>query len=164
MRLFLAINVPEEFHEKLHNLQDELQKYVIGTKNRHFHITLHFFGEKSIQEMSKIIEALQTINYQRYINEEILIRDLDFFGNRVLFLKVYGDRLKELYIDVCNKLNLREEEFIPHLTLYRVKKLLQSKQFIKNIKTEGFKMKMNLCLFESKLSTHEYIIHKKFFW
>ncbi|MEM4396663.1 MAG: RNA 2',3'-cyclic phosphodiesterase [Candidatus Woesearchaeota archaeon] len=160
MRLFLAVNVPDEYHKIIEEFQDSI-KGIQGTKNKHYHFTLYFFGEKTEKEMQDIIEKLSAINFERFKNEEVIVKDLGFFDNRVLFLKGYN--LENLYNEVISFLKLPKENFQAHLTLYRIKKLLNSKENIIKLKSPEFKFKMNLHLIESRLDLHQYFIKKTFF-
>lgn len=160
MRLFLAVNVPEEFHKTIEEFQDSI-KGIQGTKNKHYHFTIYFFGEKTEKEMQDIIEKLSTINFEKFKNQDVIVKDLGFFDNRVLFLKGYN--LENLYNEVISALKLPKEHFQAHLTLYRIKKLLTSKENILKIKSPEFRFKMNLHLIESRLDLHQYFIKKTFF-
>lgn len=160
MRLFLAVNVPEEYHKIIEEFQDSI-KGIQGTKNKHYHFTIYFFGEKTEKEMQDIIDRLSFLDFEKFKNQDIFVKDLGFFDNRVLFLK--GHNLECLYIEVLQALKLPKEHFQAHLTLYRIKKLLTSKENILKLKSPEFRFKMNLHLIESKLDVHQYVIKKTFF-
>lgn len=151
MRLFIAIDISKELKEEVVRLQKKLviSKNIKLVTKENFHFTLKFLGDKHSPE--KVIEILDTINFETFFMTD---SNIGFFPNdkkiKVVWLgfehsselmmlqRVIEDKLKTLF--------KKEFEFIPHLTIARIKylspeennKLRQIKN--KNIKKFEFKI------------------------
>lgn len=138
MRAFISIDLPDELKEKLASFQEELKKKDIlkgkFVEKENLHLALKFLGEISEQEANKISEVL----------EELCKKQKAF----ILSLKGIGAFPSESYVRVCwigidkgsyeikelsKKINKaigskEENEFIGHITLARVKAVLDKKK------------------------------------
>jgi 2'-5' RNA ligase len=129
MRLFVAIEIPEEIREKLWKAaRDFGMKGVILSNKDQYHITLQFLGEMEESRLPVIKEALSTINCKAF---KIKISGISSFDPtlRVLFadIKEGSEELKSIYAGIDSEFTKRgisyekENSFKPHLTLARVK-------------------------------------------
>lgn len=170
-RLFAAakINAGEVFLETLETLKKDLERDKINwTDLGNIHITLKFFGETNEDLIPSICDALDKScrNIEPF---NLKICNTGIFGSR------YDPRVIWFGIDDCGKLGLLNtrivenlkplgyeadrQNFVPHLTLGRIKEIKDKKNFQNAInKVHDVFIQDNnideLCLFESKLLTH----------
>ncbi len=173
-RLFIAIELPQQL---IKDLEKELEEIKKGLKNlsikwvkpSNFHITLAFLGYKEEEKIKEISEIVKNCCY--FPQFEILFKNLGVFPTisraRVIWigledptgiLKNLSSRLR----DQLRKAGFFEEEkdFMPHLTLGRIKRKLNLKEktlleaILKKYENFNFgKLKAEkIALFESKLS------------
>lgn len=174
MRLFVAIDIPEDAKKYLRKLQADL-----FTRSRHakngegapnakmslahdFHLTLKFLGECGAGLRAKVEGELKQIKFRSF---EAELGEIGVFGGNhpsVVWVGVSApDKLSELAREIENsmkKLDFRPENtFVPHVTLARIKFIKNPEDFLerlKKIKTEILKIKVkNFYLFESRLSS-----------
>lgn len=135
MRLFIAIELPEEVKEELIRLQNEFSG--LGKINfvRAFHLTLKFLGEVPDEKVSKIKERLKGISFEPF---KVKLSNVGAFPNenyiRVIWVGLESEKINELQkkIDDCLEgLFEKEKRFSAHVTLGRVK-LISDKQKLKD--------------------------------
>lgn len=145
-RTFLAISIPcgTEFPALVERLKKNLthEKYINYCRPENIHLTLKFLGSTPVDDIPNIIEAVQTVAKKH----QPFTMDFDrtgFFGNnrvpRVLWLGM-NDQPKALFdlendlLDAFDDLGyLRDRQnFVPHLTVCRIKSLVD-KQFFMQI-------------------------------
>src|SRR3990172_2049596 len=134
MRLFVAIDLPEDVRESLGRLQSDLRRHDLPslrwTRPEGVHLTLKFLGETPASSLPAIEAALARAvrGAQPF---RLGLRAPGAFGNRrgprVLWVDVEGDvkPLQQLQAAVERELAAagfapEEREFSPHLTLARV--------------------------------------------
>lgn len=151
MRLFIAIDIPENVKEYLHKLQAILPdaKMLLA---RDFHLTLKFLGECDEALCRKVEEKLKGVDFQPF---EAELGEIGTFGGKnpnVIWVGIKAPQ--EL-----NKLAraLSNDNFVPHVTLARIKFIKNPEIFLdqlKKIKIESIKFKVEkFYLFESRLSS-----------
>ena len=145
-RTFLAISIPcgTEFPALVERLKKNLthEKYINYYRPENIHLTLKFLGNTSVDDIPAIIEAVQKVAK----NHQPFTMDFDragLFGSnrvpRVLWLGM-NDQPKALFdlendlLDAFDDLGyLRDRQnFVPHLTVCRIKSLVD-KQFFMQI-------------------------------
>ena len=145
-RTFLAISIPcgTEFPALVQRLKKNLthEKYINYCRPENIHLTLKFLGSTPVDDIPAIIEAVQTVAKKH----QPFTMDFDrtgFFGNnrvpRVLWLGM-NDQPRALFdlendlLDAFDDLGyLRDRQnFVPHLTVCRIKSLVD-KQFFMQI-------------------------------
>ena len=145
-RTFLAISIPcgTEFPALVERLKKNLthEKYINYCRPENIHLTLKFLGNTSVDDIPAIIEAVQKVAK----NHQPFTMDFDragLFGSnrvpRVLWLGM-NDQPKALFdlendlLDAFDDLGyLRDRQnFVPHLTVCRIKSLVD-KQFFMQI-------------------------------
>lgn len=140
MRLFIAIEIPEEVKNHLISLQEKLKEIPKDqaklTFTKDFHLTLKFLGE--VDKPEPIIEELKNISFEPF---DITLQDTGVFPDenyiRVVWVGLKdGDKVKELQQKVeANLKNFpKDKRFHPHLTLCRVKFAKDKELFIKIVK------------------------------
>ncbi len=129
MRTFLSIEISKEIRDKIVELQNAFKRDSVKlVEYENMHITLFFFGNISDSELSNIKMALDNVSMKPF---EIEISGLGYFSSsflRVIFVNIISNDLGTLYKKVSDELGRMhvvfdvKEEFIPHLTIARVKK------------------------------------------
>jgi RNA 2',3'-cyclic 3'-phosphodiesterase len=140
-RLFFATHIQSEkiANELLPALKTELQHGSISwAKPEQMHVTLRFFGDTPVSRIPSIEKALRTA-LKQCKSFEISLKHVKMFGSRykpqVIWIGIEDNGvLKNLFAHVQSNL-LKEgfpgdrQNFVPHLTLGRIKKLDNLQQF-----------------------------------
>ncbi len=175
-RLFVAIKIAVEpdFILRFNGLKQDLYHEKIRWVNENnLHLTLRFFGETSIERLDKINEALKNSisNFEVF---EIKINDIGIFGSYYNPKVIWGNIDKsEALLNLEKRINTNletmsifktRENFRPHLTLGRLKKLTDKKLFqeiISSHKNQFFQSSTieKVYLLESILQKKEPIYH-----
>jgi 2'-5' RNA ligase len=137
LRLFVAINLPEELRASLTAAQRHLQRMLAEypmrwSKPEGFHLTLKFLGDTESDRLDMIAQSLALVA-ARHTPFELSVGGIGVFPNarrpNVLWIGVHDEkhRLRHLAADVDKamaQLGWRREKrpFNGHLTLARVKK------------------------------------------
>jgi len=157
MRLFIAVEVPEGIRGKMGALARELPEDGLSrVKTENMHFTLKFLGEV---EKAKIVEIKKILHLVEFSPFSVRMRGVGGFPNasyaRVIWAGAESEGMEELARKVHAALvELFEgDKFSPHLTLARVKKKVEFKQFLNKHKDEEFGEFTvdKFMLFESKL-------------
>src|SRR5262249_44589335 len=132
MRIFVALEIPEEVRRALGSLVGKLEGTCRGARwvrLEGMHVTLKFIGEASPEKVERIRAELATIRLAAPV--EMTFRNVGFFPNerhpRVFWAGIAArDNLGELAAEAARRLEplgiARDERpFRPHLTLARFK-------------------------------------------
>lgn len=130
MRAFISINLPSDISVNFDNLVNNLTNNVkfnpVSSEN--IHITLKFLGEITPKDAERISDALNFIESEKKF--KISLKGIGVFPNedyvRVLWIKVIegSKEICELQKKIDDALKFKfspEKEFVPHLTIARVK-------------------------------------------
>ncbi|MEK6954357.1 MAG: RNA 2',3'-cyclic phosphodiesterase [Candidatus Micrarchaeota archaeon] len=145
MKLFFAIEMPEEVNYKLRETLIELKKADLSasiSKYHQLHLTLVFLGEKTQEEVEKIVEEARAVKMGKF---PLSIESAGFFPSEE-YVRVFwagaideNGELKLLHSKLCKALGVApEKEFMGHVTLARIKarrnlnKLIEIKKKIEN--------------------------------
>ncbi|MBI5152319.1 RNA 2',3'-cyclic phosphodiesterase [Candidatus Peregrinibacteria bacterium] len=161
MRIFVSINLLPEIKKYLEEVGSG---FVVAraTPAKSSHLTLKFLGEVSDEKMPEIKEKLGRINFKKF---RIELTEAGFFTDRNGHIRVIWVGLtsppelmqlqKEIEDAVSKYGAVKTENFIPHLTLSRVKYANDkdlSRQ-IKNAKIKKLEMEVeHFSLMQSQLS------------
>ena len=169
-RLFAAIKItPDDkflklYYRLLKQFEDEGIKWV---ESQNMHITLKFFGETEEDRINDICDVLNNVTAD-HSAFSFLLKDIGIFGSlykpRVIWFGVESDEpVKLLATDILGKLETigfenDRQNFVPHLTVGRIKKLVHKRTF--QAKIDQFKDAFiqnvfvnEIFLFESILTT-----------
>lgn len=141
MRAFIAIQCPDNLKEQIVKVQDKLKDLgklkLVEPENLHF--TLKFLGnvdEKKIDEIVKILDAVSKIN-----SFEVSLKGIGAFPKinyaRVVWIGVDKGikEMEELHRRIDQELEplgfRKEKSFSSHLTIARVKEIMNKGKFIK---------------------------------
>lgn len=146
-RLFLAIPITlgDEFNDMFANLKHSLnfEKNINWANTRQIHLTLKFIGNCYRDDENRIIEAVSKMveNHKPF---DLCFEKIGVFGSRyaprVLWLgpDTNPEQLTALAddtLDVFDRIGFERttENFVPHLTLCRIKSLVDKQYFQKVI-------------------------------
>ncbi len=149
MRIFIAIDIPEEIRKKIVKMQEQLPEFKgRKTEFENLHLTLKFLGEVGEKEAEEVKKKLREIKLRKF---ETSINSIGFFDNRKslhkqLIIWLHMTNCEQLQKEVDEKLKdlfEKERRFMSHLTIARVKEIRNEKKFFKelkklNIKEMGF--------------------------
>jgi 2'-5' RNA ligase len=155
MRLFIAIEIPEEIKEYIILIQgkigNELAKVRWVNKSQ-MHLTLKFLGEVQLNVAEELKKELEKIKFEPF---SVNLDYIGVFPNenyiRVVWVGLKPEeKIIELQNDIDESLkNLfgKEKDYKPHITLGRVKFIKKENktkfvETIKNIKVEGKKIEI----------------------
>jgi 2'-5' RNA ligase len=130
-RLFLAIPVTI-FDYK--SLQDDFEGLIKGkwTITQNLHLTLNFFGNTFEKEF--LIKTLSTLKLKAEPSD---LKGLTLLTqNKILYAQTQNNSLFTLHNQIREALTLpSEQEFIPHVTLMRMKKINHPTLFEQKMRT-----------------------------
>ncbi|MCW1302768.1 MAG: RNA 2',3'-cyclic phosphodiesterase [Candidatus Rehaiarchaeum fermentans] len=123
MRLFVAIDVPERIKQEIVDFYKIFNKYFDGNfvEKEKLHITIIFIGNR-ITDVNFIKSKIK--DYKG----EVKLEGIDFFYSgkfaRVAFISA-NEELINVYKSLSQSLSLPIEDFRPHLTICRIKKVFR---------------------------------------
>ncbi len=131
IRLFIALNIPDEVKEKLIVIRDAVQssKNLKWEPNEKLHLTLKFIGEVNDELLSQIVDELYFTENYSVINCSIYKFDF-FFRNKKPSILWAGLKTDESLLKLVDEINIRlkkfsipveDKKFKSHLTLMRIK-------------------------------------------
>ena len=174
-RLFIGIDLPVELKKVLGNVANTIclkDRDIRATADNNIHITLKFIGDTNINKIDKIINAIRK-TAENFNSFECKIENKidafpDYNSARIIFVPIGlgNDKINKIYDileDNLSKIKIRKEErnFIPHITIARIKYKKNIKDAINNLNFD-YESRIicdKLTLFESvlKQSGAEYI-------
>lgn len=144
-RTFLALSIPcsTEFPALIEKLKKNLQHedYINYVKTNQIHLTLKFLGNTPEEDIPAIIEACRNVAKKHQPFKMDFDRTGLFGSNRVprvlwLGIKEQPQALFDLEADLLDAFDglgyLRDRQnFVPHLTICRIKQLVDKQFFLK---------------------------------
>lgn len=149
MRTFIAIDLPDEIKSRIADVSEQFSASGIVIVQRDvLHISLHFLGERSDEEIEKIKEAMGELRAKQF---RIEIKELGVFTPdylKVVFAKVAAGReeCESIYNQLSTSMSsrgfqLEQRDYTPHVTIARVKRLKDKRRVLSLIdeySNEGF--------------------------
>ncbi|MBX4196485.1 RNA 2',3'-cyclic phosphodiesterase [Candidatus Pacearchaeota archaeon] len=136
MRVFIAIDFPDEIIKEVARIHELLGKKKFAgklTELENLHLTLKFLGEIDDATLEKVKEALKEIKFKPM---ELNLGTIGIFHHhknpRIVWIKVQGKGLYDLQKKIDEKIKglfPEEERFMGHLTLARIKYVMDKKGF-----------------------------------
>ena len=126
MRLFLAIELPDEIKTQIESLYLEEYPHIRWVPPEQLHITLVFIGTQNSITLNDLIHKIAEIEFPSF---HLKAREIGYFNSGVIWLGIEdNDPLQQLQKKLRQKLeelnlNLESRKFIPHITLGRTKKI-----------------------------------------
>tara|TARA_Y100000310_G_scaffold311240_1_gene357346 strand:- start:841 stop:1374 length:534 start_codon:yes stop_codon:yes gene_type:complete len=154
MRLFIAIEIPEEVKEYIVKIQKDIDNTANKTRfadKNQIHLTLKFLGEVQPDKADVIKEELKRISFNPF---SVQLDKIGVFPDegyiRVIWVGLKPEEpILELQKDIDEALEKsfkKEKNFKAHITLARVKYIEDKENFInklKNIEIENKKIEVN---------------------
>jgi len=154
IRCFIALDLPREVMKEIERLQEQIkkQKLFVGkfVEVENLHLTLKFLGEIDEDTVDRVKERLKKVEFKEF---ESSLGDVGVFSSkyssyiRVIWVKLKGaDRLQKQIDGVLDGLFEKENRFMSHITLARVKKVSDRKgliEYVKHLKSRPFKFKVD---------------------
>ena len=151
MRLFIAIDLPEEIKQILEEVKAPLKdiKGVKPVKKDNIHLTLKFLGDVYTDQLNEIIHELRKIKFKPF---NLHLRGLGCFPSntrpRIIWIGTDegSDEVKRLYEEINKKLRkfkFKPEQFKSHVTIIRIKfidknQINRFNKILNNLKNEDF--------------------------
>lgn len=142
MRLFISIELPEEVKDELWKLQEGLSDIakIKWVAKKNYHICLKFLGEVSENKVEKIKGALKAIKFNPFSATLNKVGVFPHEGHvNVLWVDVEpADKIINLQSEIEDSLKdmfKRDNKFAVHITLGRVKSIVDKKEFIEKVKS-----------------------------
>lgn len=152
-RAFIAIDFPDEVIKEVARVQELAAKKKFQgkmTELENLHLTLKFLGEIDDRKLEEVKKRLTGIKFGGMELKLGKIGVFSFRGNpRIIWIKIEGKAIFELQgkIDEALKgLYEKEERFMSHLTIARVKYAKDKKDFLErmnNISTKAVKFRID---------------------
>ena len=141
VRCFIAINFPKEITGEVERVQEQInnKKIFVGRfiDDVNLHLTLKFLGEISAEEIGKVKGTLRKVGEERFAAK---LGSLGVFSSnfiRIIWIKILGKGIFDLQKkidDVLKDMFDKEERFMSHLTIARVKNVKDRKIFLQELK------------------------------
>jgi 2'-5' RNA ligase len=150
-RIFFALNFPEKLKEEIkENYWKEMDsKELKKVKKENIHITLLFLGYFPEEKINEIKEKIEKIEKEKFVLE---IKGAGSFKSKVIFLKIEKgkEKIKELYKEICNAMEMPEEKFTAHATIARNKKMKpkEFEELVKKLEKISFEKEIEIKSFE----------------
>lgn len=143
-RAFIAIEFPDEVIKEVARVQEEVGKMKFQgklTELENLHLTLKFLGEIDNNKLEEIKKRLKTIKFKEMELKLGVAGTFGFRGNpKIVWIKVNGEEIWELQKKIDSALSglfEKEERFMSHLTIARLKYAENSEEFIRRVKKLG---------------------------
>lgn len=138
MRLFIAIDLPDDVKEYLRKLQTLLSEGKMSL-TRDFHLTLKFLGSCDEGQRKKIKDQLREISFAPF---EAELEHMGTFGGRVPRVVWVGVKVAPSLSRTVHEIErrmetlgfLKEHPWTPHITLARIKFIPRPQEFLANLK------------------------------
>lgn len=173
MRIFISIDLPKEVKDYLFELQKSLRDLgkINWVAKKNLHLTLKFFGE--IKDTNKVKEILKEIKFNKF---KMALKGAGIFPNKNI-IRVFWVGLEPVneLINLQKKIDEalllkfpKDQKFLAHLTLGRVKRIQDKKKFfevLNKIKVKEIEFEINhfdLVKSELKKEGPQYTVLEKY--
>ena len=139
MRLFIALQIPENIRKRIHDEAEILKKEGLFegkiTEEENIHLTLKFLGDVEEDKIEEIKERLREVKFQKLA---VMLGSLGVFDEnivRIIWIKLLGvDELQKEIDRGLGRLFKEDERFMSHITIARVKSVKEKRGLIDRIK------------------------------
>ena len=140
MRAFISIELSEKVKEELVKIQEKIREENIlkgkFIEKENLHLTLKFLGDISEREVNMVKEALEGIRLKKFKTK---LDKIGFFSPsfvKVIWVGLSGQEIYKLHEEIdksLKDLSPGDKRFESHVTLMRVKKIVDKERFIEFI-------------------------------
>ncbi|MEK6903507.1 MAG: RNA 2',3'-cyclic phosphodiesterase [Nanoarchaeota archaeon] len=158
-RCFVALDISEKCKKELKAVQEELKKQdlFIGkcTEPENIHLTLKFLGEIEKEKVQNIAEKLREVKCEPFQGS---LTKLGVFSEqfiRIIWTKIEGKEVYELQKQIDRVLREsfpKEQRFMGHITIARVKQVKNKEKLLKVLKDININQQWNVDRFILKKS------------
>jgi len=160
MRTFIALDLPLDVRREIKKIQTKLPEFSGKlTEIENLHLTLKFLGEIDDEKINEIEKRLEKIKIKKIDAE---IDSIGVFSEsfiKIVWLHIAGcEKLQEEVDNKLEDLFPKENRFMSHITIARVKNIKNKKEFlekIKKIKIEKIKFSINSFKLKKSILTGE---------
>jgi len=141
IRCFIALDFSREIVKEIERVQEEIKKknLMIGkfTESENLHLTLKFLGEIEKERIEEIKKKLKEVKFSKFL---AYIGDLGVFSSsfiKIVWVQILGKQVLDLQGEIDKKLESlfeKENRFMSHLTIARVKRVKDKKIFLEALK------------------------------
>ncbi len=135
VRAFISVDIPKNIQREIKKIQEMLPEFEGKfTETENLHLTLKFLGNIDEKILPEVKRRLKEINFKRF---ETRISGIGVFSPehvRIIWVKL--DDCENLQKAVDEKLSdifEKEKRFMSHLTIARVKNIMDKKRFLEEI-------------------------------
>jgi len=138
MRSFISMDIPEKLKKDIRKIQNELEKKNLFqgkfTESENLHLTLKFLGEIEDRERKEIENRLELLELKKFKTK---FGKIGVFSERfikIIWIELVGKKVFELQNKIDEKLEglfQKEQRFMSHLTIARVKKVKDKNLLLK---------------------------------
>ena len=135
MRVFVAVQIPDEIKEKIVKLGKEIkQEGIVNVKPENMHLTLKFIGD--VEKTDQIIERLGKVRFSKF---DCRVHGVGAFPDEKYIRVVWAgiDGIDALAANVQEALG-KKERFTGHATIARVKRKVDLKDFLEHHHNDEF--------------------------
>jgi len=146
VRCFIALELSREAIDYVEEIQRMIKKKNLFngkfTEPENLHLTLKFLSEITPEKVEETRKLLSQIKFKTF---EAHLDQLGFFTEdnfRIVWMKLAGKGVWDLQKEIDNKLGghfKKEERFMGHITIARIKKVHDKKLFLDYIKNMKIK-------------------------
>lgn len=153
-RCFIALDLPIDAVREIESIQAKLKKKVLFngkfTERDNLHLTLKFLGEISEEKIEEVRKRLLEISLSREIFADL--GEVGVFNKkfvRIIWIKLNGKGILDLQKKIDEKLSdlvEKEDRFMSHITIARVKSVGAKKElfkYLESIKSKNMKFKID---------------------
>lgn len=139
MRAFIGIKIPEEIRKEYSKLCRPLRDTGILSfvRPEKMHITIAFFKDLKTEDFKKVAEIIQNLNIEMF---PVNCSNLGLFKRKgvpsTVYVNIQSEELTYIAKEIHEKLKnanieFDDKQFVPHITLARVKELDSEADFMK---------------------------------
>lgn len=169
-RTFICIDLPKNIIPEIEKIQSQIRKKDFVGKlieRENLHLTLKFLGEIPEETLERIKTELKKISHEKFQASIEKIGYFTYRGNpRIIWLKVESRELENLQKKIdssLSKLFPKEERFMSHLTIARIKYVKEKEKFydfLKNIKFKKINFPVDSFTLKSSVLTTKKAVYK----
>jgi 2'-5' RNA ligase len=146
-RTFICIIMPDTVVKEVARVQELLSNWRFTgkmTELENLHLTLKFLGEIGNEKLPRVKEALRKVEFREFEAKLSEIGTFSSYGKpRIVWIKIGGEETFELQRKVDEVIAQegfrKEERFMSHLTIARVKYVEDKKGFLNYVTNIGIR-------------------------